>query len=204
MLTGFQQRIQNLDKVRVAFYRMSCIFQPQSIDLTSFRGTYQPRNYFKVLGFVSGVYMISARENLHSATLELVRSIPIKQRLISAYRRHLAAVAEDQLPSEVRGSFAQVMRSLAGVQPLRGEDAVVASVRKMSNQEADDCAALIVEIFGVMCRADVSSARQSAGHSATRQSADVSSARQSADVVQLRNPECTLTEFEAAALIASN
>ena len=99
--------------------------------------------------------MISAWENLHFATLELVRSTPIKQRLIAAYRRHLASVVEDQLPNEVRASFSQVMRSFAGVQPLRGEDAVVASVRKMSNQEADDCAALIVEIFGLMCRADV-------------------------------------------------
>jgi hypothetical protein len=35
---------------------------------------------------------------------------------------------------------------------LRGEDAVAASVRKMSNQEADDCAAMIVEIFGTMSR----------------------------------------------------
>ncbi len=92
--------------------------------------------------------MISAWDSLHSATLELVRSTPIKQRLIAAYRRHLSLIDEEQLPAEARGSFAQVMRSLAGVQPLRGEDAVAASVRKMSNQEADDCAALIVEMFG--------------------------------------------------------
>ena len=57
-----------------------------------------------------------------------------------------------QLPGEVRETFGQVMRCLRGVQPLRGEDAVAASVRKMSNQEADECAALIVEIFGLMCR----------------------------------------------------
>src|SRR5271165_7356427 len=106
--------------------------------------------------------MISAWENLHFATLELVRSTPIKQRLIAAYRRHLAALVEDQLPNEVRTSFSQVMRSLAGVQPLRGEDAVTASVRKMSNQEADDCAALIVEIFGLMSRADLGAVRQTA------------------------------------------
>jgi hypothetical protein len=92
-------------------------------------------------------------ENLHCATLELVRSTAIKPRLISA-ARHLTPLAEDQLPNETRGSFAQLMRSLAGVQPQRGEDAVVASVRKMSNQQADDCAALIVEIFGALCRAD--------------------------------------------------
>ena len=97
--------------------------------------------------------MVNAWENLHCAALELVRSTSIKQRLISA-ARHLTALTEDQLPTETRGSFAQLMRSLAGVQPQRGEDAVVASVRKMSNQQADDCAALIVEMFGTLCRAD--------------------------------------------------
>ena len=103
--------------------------------------------------------MISAVECFHFATLELVRSTPIKQRLVSAYRRHLASLPEDQLPSEIRDSFAQVMRSLRGVQPLRGEDAVTASVRKMSIQEADDCAAQIVEIFGQMCRFNVATTR---------------------------------------------
>ena len=103
--------------------------------------------------------MIQAWECLHSAILELVRSTPIKQRLISAYRRHLAPVPEDQLPVEVRESFSQVLRWLRGVQPLPGEDAVAASVRKMSNQEADECAALIVEIFGSMCRINAAPSR---------------------------------------------
>ena len=103
--------------------------------------------------------MIQAWECLHSAILELVRSTPIKQRLISAYRRHLAPFPEDQLPVEVRESFSQVLRWLRGVQPLPGEDAVAASVRKMSNQEADECAALIVEIFGSMCRINAAPSR---------------------------------------------
>src|SRR6202521_2146049 len=99
--------------------------------------------------------MISAWECFHSATLELVRSTPIKQRLICAYRRHLASLSEDQLPGEAREPFDQVMRCLQGVQPLPGEDAVAASVRKMSNQEADECASMIVEMFGLMCRFNV-------------------------------------------------
>lgn len=119
--------------------------------------------------------MMSAWECLHFATLELVRSTPIKQRLICAYRRHLASLAEDQLPGEVRESFGQVMRCLRGVQPLRGEDAVAASVRKMSNQEADECAALIVEIFGLTSRAHVNAGRSSGTvvqlHSVDRESA---------------------------------
>jgi hypothetical protein len=54
------------------------------------------------------------------------------------------------------------MNSLRGVRPLRGEDAVAASVRKMSTQEADDCAAQIIDIFGVTCRVLLNSARASA------------------------------------------
>ncbi len=130
--------------------------------------------------------MIVAWECLHSATLELVRSTPIKQRLVSAYRRHLVSLREDDLPGEARESFAQVLHALRGVPPLRGEDAVTASVRKMSNQEADECAALIVEIFGLMCRADLSSARPNS-------------------VVQLRAVERSSSEeFDAPALIAHN
>jgi hypothetical protein len=129
--------------------------------------------------------MVSAWECFHFATLELVRSTPIKQRLISAYRRHLASLQENDIPSEARESYGQVMRSLCGVQPLRGEDAVTASVRKMSNQEADDCAAQIVEIFGLMCKTH---------HGAMR----------SGSVVQLHSVERTADEFAAPALIASN
>ena len=129
--------------------------------------------------------MSSAWDCFHYATLELVRSTPIKQRLISAYRRHLAALPEDQLPSEVRESFGHVMRVLRGVQPLPGEDAVAASVRKMSNQEADECASLIVEIFGLMSRFSVVANRP-------------------AGVVQLHSVDCAPADYETPALIAHN
>jgi hypothetical protein len=129
--------------------------------------------------------MISTWECFHFATLELVRSTPIKQRLVCAYRRHLASLPADQIPLEIRESFGQVMRSLCGVQPLRGEDAVAASVRKMSNQEADDCAALIVEIFGHMCKAHVNVTRSST-------------------VVQLHAVDSNPNSFDVPELIASN
>jgi len=103
--------------------------------------------------------MTTPWESFRCATLELVRSTPIKQRLVSAYRRHLAAIPEELIPGDLRESYCQMVRSLCGVQPLRGEDAVAASVRKMSNQEADDCAALIVEMFGRMSRAQASNGR---------------------------------------------
>jgi len=129
--------------------------------------------------------MISTWDNFHFATLELVRSTPIKQRLICAYRRHLSTLQENEIPTEARESYGLVIRSLCGVAPLPGEDAVTASVRKMSNQEADDCAAQIVEIFGLMCKTH---------HTATR----------SSSVVQLHSVERTADEFAAPALIASN
>jgi hypothetical protein len=132
--------------------------------------------------------MVSAWDSLHSATLELVRSTPIKHRLIAAYRRHLASIQEEQLPAEARPSFAQLMQSLAGVAPLRGEDAVTASVRKMSTQEADDCAALVVEIFGLVAR----------------NSDALPTPRQPAAVVQLRSVDCAPADFDVTSLIATS
>jgi hypothetical protein len=130
--------------------------------------------------------MSNARDCFHFATLELVRSSPIKQRLICAYRRHLATLGEEQLPTEARDSFRHVMRTLRGVQPLRGEDAVAASVRKMSMQEADDCAARIVEIFGLMARAR----------------SDLSLGN--GTVVQLHNLDSGTSDFELPAMLASS
>jgi len=129
--------------------------------------------------------MISAWECFHSATLELVRSTPIKQRLVAAYRRYLAVLSEEELPGEVRESFGQVMRCLRGVQPLPGEDAVAASVRKMSNHEADECAASIVEMFGSMCRVKFAPDRP-------------------ASVVQLHSVDCAPAEYEAPPLAIAN
>jgi hypothetical protein len=111
--------------------------------------------------------MIDTWDSLHSATLELVRSTPIKQRLVAAYRRNLAELREDQLPTEARASFA--------------------SVRKMSAQEADDCAALIVEIFGLVSRTEP----------------DVGE-RQAASVVQLRAVESSAPQFELPVLNAAS
>ncbi len=94
--------------------------------------------------------MVNVWESFHFATLELVRSTPIKQRLVCAYRRHLAPIREESLPAEARDLFAQIIRSLTEIRPLKGEDSLTASVRKMSNLEADECASLVVEIFAIL------------------------------------------------------
>ncbi len=133
--------------------------------------------------------MISAWDCLNSATVELVRSTPIKQRIVSAYRQYLALIPEEQLPPDIRDAYARILRSLHGVQPLRGEDEVTASVRKMSNQEADDCAASIVGVFAQLCRSQIAQGRPSA------------------DVVMLHSsdpiePDMFQQEFEIPAAIA--
>ena len=106
--------------------------------------------------------MISAWDCLHFATLELVRSTPIKQRLIAAYGQFLSQIPDEQLPLEIREGYARILHSLHGVQPLRGEDEVTASVRKMSTVEADACAAQIVEMFAQLCRSQIAQGRPSA------------------------------------------
>jgi hypothetical protein len=100
--------------------------------------------------------MTGVLESLLFATMELVRSTPLKQRLVCAYRRHLISINPDDLPADVRDSFRQVMKSLQGVAPQPGENPVVASVRKMSVQEAEECAGSVVEIFGITARAHFS------------------------------------------------
>lgn len=106
--------------------------------------------------------MISAWDCLHFATLELVRSSPIKQRLVAAYSQFLSQIPDEQLPPEIRERYAHILHSLHGVQPLRGEDEVTASVRKMSMVEADACAAQIVAMFAQLCRSQLAQGRPSA------------------------------------------
>jgi len=93
----------------------------------------------------------SAWERFQSATLSLARSGPIKDRLADAYRNHLAEVREEELPREIREEFRAVSQTLTRERPmLRGEDAVRATIRKMSNDEADSIACSVVRIFGAL------------------------------------------------------
>lgn len=98
--------------------------------------------------------MSTAWEQLEGAALSLARSGPIKERLAEAYRNHLALVNADELPDALREEFRACHDALTRRRPLRGEDAVRATVRKMSNQEADDVARSVVRLFGALARAE--------------------------------------------------
>lgn len=99
-------------------------------------------------GFLTGDEPSTAWDRFHRATLSLARSGSIKDRLADAYRKHLAEVREEELPREMREEFRAVSRTLTRERPmLRGEDAVRATIRKMSNDEADHIACCVVRIF---------------------------------------------------------
>ena len=97
--------------------------------------------------------MSTAWDKFQSATLSLARSGAIKDRLTDAYRNYLALVAEDELPKELREEFRAFSRALTRERPvLRGEDAFRATIRKMSNDEADKVASAVVRLFASIPR----------------------------------------------------
>jgi hypothetical protein len=81
-----------------------------------------------------------------------VRSGPIKDRLADAYRNHLALVRVEDLPEELREDFRACHDALTRERPLRGEDAVRATVRKMSSTEADQLACSVIRLFAAVVR----------------------------------------------------
>ena len=85
--------------------------------------------------------------------MTLARSGNIKDRLADAYRNHLALVNVDELPDALRAPLRACHAALTREPPLRGEDAVRATVRKMSNVEADEMAASVVRLFGAAVQA---------------------------------------------------
>ena len=96
----------------------------------------------------------SAWEKLQGATLSLARSGCLKDRLTEAYRNHLAQLEEDELPKEMRDDFRIFSDALTRERPLvRGDDAFRATIRKMSNGEAEEAAMWVVRMFAALHRA---------------------------------------------------
>ncbi len=91
-------------------------------------------------------------ECLFSAVSALASHGPIKQRLIKAYEENLDSIEEDDLPISVRESFSDLRRLMQAVSPANGEGRICASVRKMSKDQADQCAQLMVDIYADIAR----------------------------------------------------
>jgi hypothetical protein len=100
----------------------------------------------------------TAWEIFQGATLSLARSGALKDRLTDAYRNHLACLNETDLPRELREDFRSFNHALNRERPLlRGEDAVRATIRKMSNGEAEAAATSVVKMFCALQRGSVAS-----------------------------------------------
>lgn len=91
-------------------------------------------------------------DRFHAALLVLAGHGHVKQRLIKAYEDHLVDIHEDELPIAMKQSFADLRSEMQRVAPLNGEGPICASVRKMSLQEASECAGHIVNLYGDICR----------------------------------------------------
>jgi len=91
-------------------------------------------------------------ERFHAALTVLAGHGHIKQRLIKAYEENLVVINEDELPVSVKQAFADLRGEMHGVTPLNGEGAICASVRKMSFDEASECAASVVTLYGEIAR----------------------------------------------------
>jgi hypothetical protein len=106
----------------------------------------------------------SAWEKFQGATLSLARSGALKERLTAAYRNHLSHVDETELPKELRADFRSINHALTREPPLvRGDDALRATIRKMSNGEAEEAATSVVRMFCALPRASSAQLRSSAG-----------------------------------------
>ncbi len=91
-------------------------------------------------------------DRFYAAVSVLASHGHIKQRLIKAYEDNLGSVSEDELPIVVKQMFADIKHLMNRVTPLKGESPVCASVRKMSVEEASECAVSIVTVYSEISR----------------------------------------------------
>jgi hypothetical protein len=87
-----------------------------------------------------------------SAVRILAGSGPIKKRLIWAYTEYLGPMPKFDIPESIRPQFEALWRTMHSTKPTSSESPVVASVRKMSTEEANRCAISIVTMFSELVR----------------------------------------------------
>ena len=89
-------------------------------------------------------------ECFRGAAVTLAGAGSIKQRLVEAYRSHLATVADADLPYEIRQDFRSLVARLNESPKVGGLGPVEASVRKLSDGDASAIAGRIVEMFATV------------------------------------------------------
>ncbi len=76
----------------------------------------------------------------------------IKQRLINAFQSNLDEIDADELPLDMQQEFEKLKYLMHRVAPLNGEGPICASVRKMSETEASECAVSVVSLYDEILR----------------------------------------------------
>jgi hypothetical protein len=89
---------------------------------------------------------------LQRAALRLSQDGSIKDRLADAYASFLLDIDADDLPDDVRDEFAAMCDAMHRERALPRESVIRASVRKMSNEQAAQHAALVVRTFASLAR----------------------------------------------------
>ena len=100
----------------------------------------------------------SLTHKLETAVTLLIGHGALKDRLALAYSDCLEQLDEHELPDEVQDEFSQMTQAMHRARALPGDNIVRASIRKLSNEEAQRYAALVVRIYGLQM-ADLAAAR---------------------------------------------
>ena len=91
-------------------------------------------------------------DRFYAAVSVLATHGHIKQRLMNAFGDHLDDIDEEELPESIREAFTNLRIEMHRVTALNGEGTICASVRKMSAEEAGDCAVSVVSLYREMVR----------------------------------------------------
>ncbi len=91
-------------------------------------------------------------DSLFAAVSALAGHGNIKQRLMLAYEEHIAPMDSEDLPYSLAQALSELRCRMTRVEPMNGEGSVCASVRKMSVDEACECAAIMVRLYGDVIR----------------------------------------------------
>ena len=91
-------------------------------------------------------------DRFYAAVAVLAGHGHIKQRLIKAYEDNLVDINDEELPITLKEPFADLKQQMHRVSPLNGEGPICASVRKMSIEQASDCAAVVVSLYDELAR----------------------------------------------------
>jgi len=89
-------------------------------------------------------------DRFYAAVSVLATHGHIKQRLMNAFGDHLDDIDEEELPESIREAFTNLRIEMHRVTALNGEGTICASVRKMSAEEAGDCAVSVVSLYREM------------------------------------------------------